>query len=426
LSDTRTIEPARALRGTLRMPGDKSSSHRALLLSALSDGDSTIVGLSSGEDVRATTRIIEQLGASVTRDDDQVTVSGPADGLRASNEPLDCGNSGTTMRLVAGIVSAIEGAHELVGDASLSRRPMDRVAVPLRLMGAQLRGDGAQLTAPLHVQGHSPLRAIAYDVPMPSAQVKSAVLFAGLNANGHTQVSEHVRTRSTTETMMRHCGLTLHSVDQGSGRRVTVTPGRPEPTTWRIPGDPSQAAFFAVLGAVHENASIDVLDLDDAPERIGFVSVMVRMGARLSWRRDEGATLRSESAALVGTEVFAHEIPSVDEVPALTVAAAAARGLSVFRDMGELRVKESDRFASSMALASALGCRVWSEGDDFFIDGLGSARSFSTFSLDAGLDHRMVMSAAVAAYAGNGGTIEGADTVSSSYPGFFDDVAALQ
>jgi len=426
MSDAKLVAPARSLRGSLRVPGDKSASHRALMLSALADGQSTIVGLSSGHDVRATSMIVELLGARFSIAGDHVLVEGPSAGLRASGSPLDCGNSGTTMRLMAGIVSGVAGRHVLVGDASLSKRPMDRVATPLRLMGAKVSGQGERLTAPLSIEGQTALRAIEYDVPVPSAQVKSAVLFAGLQATGHTVVSEDVRTRSTTETMMRHAGLTLHSVEQGEGRTVTLTPGRPAPISWHIPGDPSQAAFFAVLGAIHSDAAIDVIDIDDAPERVGFVEVLRRMGANLVWHSNDTPTLHSESSALIGTEVFAKEIPSVDEVPVLTVAAAAATGLSVFRDMSELRVKESDRFSGSMALAAALGCRVWSEGDDFFVEGLGSAHAFQSFSLAGGLDHRMVMAGAVAALAGNGGTIEGTAAVESSYPEFFDDVDALQ
>ena len=427
MSDAKTVAAATTIRGSLRVPGDKSASHRALMLSALADGVSTITGLSLGQDVLATSRIVERLGAHCSFDSDDVVVEGPSEGLRASTSPLDCGNSGTTMRLVAGIVSGVAGSHVLVGDESLSKRPMDRVATPLRRMGARITGRGERLTAPLSIEGEAMLRAIEYHVPMPSAQVKSAVLFAGLQATGHTVVSEDVRTRSTTETMMRHAGVTLHCVDQGEGRTVTITPGRPDPTKWRIPGDPSQAAFFAVLGAIHPDAAIDVVDIDDAAERVGFVTVLRRMGANLVWRENDGTNaLHSESAKLLGTEIFASEIPSVDEVPILTVAAAAASGLSVFRDMSELRVKESDRFAGSMALAEALGCRVWSENDDFFVEGLGSARAFRSFSLAVGLDHRMVMAGSVAALAGNGGTIDGAATVQSSYPGFFDDVDALR
>ena len=207
---------------------------------------------------------------------------------------------------------------------------------------------------------------------------------------------------------------------------VILTPGRPQARAWRVPGDPSQAAFFAVMGALHADAVVTVADIDASPERIGFVGVLQRMGADLELVNDGAtSTLHARSSSLTGTEIRAEEIPSVDEVPILAVAAAAASGVSAFRDMGELRLKESDRFAGSMHLAAALGCSVWSEDDDFFIEGLAGAEAFETFALDAGLDHRMVMAGAVAGVVGSGCSIAGAESVLTSYPNFFSDVAAL-
>src|SRR5664280_1559538 len=190
MSDAKTVAAAATLRGSLRVPGDKSASHRALMLSALADGVSIITGLSLGHDVLATSWIVEHLGAHCSFDGNDVTVEGPSEGLRASASPLDCGNSGTTMRLLAGIVSGVAGSHVLVGDASLSKRPMDRVATPLRLMGARIIGRGERLTAPLSIEGRATLRAIEYHVPMPSAQVKSAVLFAGPVSYTHLRAHE--------------------------------------------------------------------------------------------------------------------------------------------------------------------------------------------------------------------------------------------
>lgn len=427
MSDVIEVTSVRTLRGVVRVPGDKSASHRALMLSALADGTSTVTGLSSGLDVRSTASILTALGARVDETSDLVAVTGPVAGLAPSPMDLDCGNSGTTMRLMAGILGGVAGRHTLTGDSSLLTRPMDRVATPLALMGAVVQGHGPRAHGPLVVTGSSALRGIDYHVPVSSAQVKSAVLLAGLSASGHTNVAEDVRTRSTTEDMLRHAGVTIHSVDQGPGRTVTLTPGRPAVLDWVVPGDPSQAAFFAVLGLIHPDAELAVSGLDGSPERVGFVAVLERMGATVSLVGERTATtLRSSSSDLVATEVFAREIPSVDEVPILCVAAAAATGVSSFRMMGELRIKESDRFAASMALAHALGCAVWSEGDDFFIEGVGSATAFQRFELAAGLDHRMVMAAAVAATSGAGGVIYGTSTVSTSYPGFFDDLASLQ
>ena len=426
MSETQRVRRALRLRGSVRVPGDKSASHRALMISALAGGVSTIEGLSSGTDVAATQRIIAQLGAVTSDGDGLTTVRGPAEGLHASDSALDCANSGTTMRLLAGIVSTIPGDHVLVGDESLSRRPMDRIAMPLALMGSRVEGVGSRTTAPLTVRGPSALRALTYRVPLASAQVKSAILFAGLGATGTTTVIEDVRTRSTTEDMLRLAGLDITSLDHGDGRTVTLVPGRPQPRHWRVPGDPSQAAFFAVLGAIHRDARIKVMDIDSAPERIGFVAVLRRMGATIALVTTGGVTsLTAESSKLRGTEVHADEVPSVDEVPVLVVAAAAASGVSSFRGMGELRLKESDRFVGSMALASSLGCRVWADGDDFFVEGLSDARSFGDFTFDVLLDHRMVMSSAVAGAAGRGCTIAGSQTVASSYTDFFTDLAAL-
>jgi 3-phosphoshikimate 1-carboxyvinyltransferase len=194
-----------------------------------------------------------------------------------------------------------------------------------------------------------------------------------------------------------------------------------------VPGDPSQAAFFAVLGAIHHDASLEVLSLDASPERVGFVAVLQRMGALLTLTaRDSYSVLRTKSSSLVSTEIHSKDVPSVDEVPILTVAACAASGVSAFRAMSELRHKESDRFAGSLNLATLLGCRAWEEGDDFFVEGLGSAERFKDFTISASLDHRMVMASAIAGCAGHGATIEGASSVSSSYPNFFRDLTLLQ
>lgn len=423
----RRVEFHATLSGAVRVPGDKSASHRALMLSALATGESTVEGLSPGLDVAATGEILQQLGARRRDDGDLVTIVGPDHGLRPSERALQCGNSGTTIRLVSGIVSALDGRTRLEGDASLSRRPMDRVAVPLGLMGASVTGEGPRVTPPLIIEGSRHLRGIDYRVPTPSAQVKSAVLLAGLFAEGETVVHEAVRTRTTTEDMLRLAGVQVTSVDVGDGRRVHLTPQRPRARAWRVPTDPSQAAFFCVLGLIHPHADIEVLDVDNAPERTGFVRVLERMGADLVTRPSpSGVTLRARTSTLRATEIHAAEIPSVDEVPILSIAAAAAAGVSAFRDMGELRLKESDRFDGAVTLARLLGCRAWSEGDDFFVEGLAGADAFAPFAINAGLDHRIVMSSAVAGAAGHGCDIDGSDTVRSSYPGFFDDLASLR
>ena len=419
------VEAKSRLQGTVKVPGDKSASHRAVLLSALAAGTSTIEGLSPGLDVHGTATIVAQLGATVTFDDTLVTITGPAEGLVASDAPLDCGNSGTTIRLVSGVVASIAGSHTLIGDHSLSKRPMDRVAIPLRLMGANINGVGDRETPPLSITG-SDLHGIDYAVPVPSAQVKSAILLAGLRADSETIVRESVRTRTATEDMLTLAGIDITSVAEGEGRVIRLRPGRPRPQQWQVPTDPSQAAFFAVLGLIAAQAAITILDVESSPERIGFVGVLQRLGGDIDVEeRRDVSTLTVRSSQLFATEIHASEIPSVDEAPILSIAAAAATGITVFRDMGELRLKESDRFEGCMLLARSVGAKTWADGDDFYIEGLGSADRFQNFTINPGLDHRMVMSAAVAGTAGHGCTIENPDTVSSSYPGFFDDLASL-
>jgi 3-phosphoshikimate 1-carboxyvinyltransferase len=427
MSDVERVAHATHLRGSLRVPGDKSASHRALMISALALGESSITGLSPGEDVISTSVILEQLGATRHDDDGVAYMRGADGGLHPTCSDLDCGNSGTTMRLMSSIVGTIPGTHRLVGDASLSRRPMDRIATPLGLMGIEITGEGPTITPPLTVRSREHLRAVDYHVPVASAQVKSAVLFAGLFADGSTRVQEDVRTRRTTEDMLRAAGVTVESRDVGEGRVVTLLPERPHRRDWHVPGDPSQAAFFAVLGAIHPDASLEVLSVEATVERVGFVSVLQRMGAHVTLTdHDAYAVLRAMSSSLVATEIYSSDVPSVDEVPILTVAACAAKGVSAFRSMSELRHKESDRFAGSITLAMKLGCRAWEEGDDFFVEGLGSAERFNEFTISTSLDHRMVMASAVAGCAGNGATIEGASSVSSSYPHFFRDLTLLQ
>ena len=420
------VQPAPQLRGVVTVPGDKSASHRALILSALAAGESTIKGLSQGHDVLGTRDIMAALGASWYEHDGVVHVLGPERGLTAASTPLDCGNSGTTIRLMSGVVSALPGVHRLVGDASLSKRPMDRVAIPLRQMGAEITANGEREFAPLTITGRS-LSGITYTVPVPSAQVKSAILFAGLFAQGQTVVTEMHRTRTATEDMMRESGIHLESVDEGAGRTIRLTPGRPQANEWHVPCDPSQAAFFAVLGVIAPDATIVIPNVEASAERIGFLHVLRRMNATIDGVIENGrVTMTARSSSLLATEIHSTEIPSVDEAPILAIAASAATGVTAFRDMGELRVKESDRFDACLRLARAVGARAWSEGDDFFIAGLGSAARFSECVMDAHLDHRVVMSSAVAGLAGNGAIIEGADTVASSYPNFFQDVQGLQ
>ena len=421
-----TIRRAASLNGEATVPGDKSISHRALLLSALAEGRSTISGLSTGDDVARTARIVGQLGVRLEQQDGLLVVEGGRSQLRAAAAPLDFGNSGTGIRLAMGVLAGVAGGHTLVGDLSLSSRPMDRVADPLRLMGAEISGLGERCTAPLHITGRD-LEGISYVVPVPSAQVKSAILFAALGAQGLTTVVEGVRTRPHTEEMIREAGGSIVVTDTPAGRKIEVTPSTVVARDWQVAGDPSQAAFFVVAAVLADSSEVTVPNLYPDTTRVGFLSVLERMGASII--RSEGASslrVTASSSSLFGTVIDSTEIPSLDEVPILAVAAAAAEGTTRFVDVAELRIKESDRFARTIALVTALGASASAEGDDIVITGLGSARNFAIATIDAGEDHRMAMSAAIAGAVGAGATIEGFETVESSFPGFLDVLEDLR
>lgn len=404
------------LRGRVRVPGDKSISHRALLLSALAAGTSTIRGLSAGEDVGHTGAAIEALGAHLERTDDGVRVTGGR--LRAPEGTVDVGNSGTGLRLLMGLCAGIDGTTRLDGDDSIRRRPMDRVASPLRLMGAVVDGREGGRFPPLQVTGGS-LHGIDYTLPVASAQVKGAVLLAGLAAEGETVVREALVTRAHTEEMLALYGADL---DVGDGV-VRLRPSSLRAADVDVPGDPSQAAFWLVAACVVPGSDVTVEGVYLGPARNGFLDVLRRMGADLEVDPATG-DVRARHAALVGTDVAPDEIPGlVDEVPALAVAAAVADGPTRFLGAGELRVKESDRIATITSELGALGARVEAMPDALVL--VGGDR-FCGGRVRSHGDHRIAMAAAVAGLAGDGVTeVEGWDVVRTSYPGFEQDLASL-
>ncbi len=420
------VPGGRPLVGAVGVPGDKSISHRALLLSALAEGTSTITGLSHGDDVERTRRAVEAMGAEVTTEGDRVTVIGGRARLAAPARPVDLGNSGTGMRLLAGVVATVPGTTTMTGDASLRSRPMDRVADPLARMGATVMGEGDRCLPPLQVTGGA-LHGIDYAPPMASAQVKSAILLAGLAADGETVVREAVATRAHTEEMLAEAGADVTVEPVGSGRVVRLRPGPLRPRAWEVPGDPSQAAFWVVAGAVVAGSRVTVEQLQLGPERIGFLHVLIRMGADAVLHDVGGdvGSVTSASSRLTGTVVESSEIPSLDEVPILAVAALMADGPTRFVDVGELRVKESDRLEGTAALVRAFGGSAQVEGDDLVV---GGGAIPTPGRVDARGDHRMAMAAAVAAAAcapGSRSVVEGWESVATSYPGFADTLDRL-
>ncbi len=408
----RTVAPSGPLHGTLRMPGDKSISHRALLLAALADGRSTIAGLSDGEDVAHTRGAIEALGASTSDDGDGVVVQGGD--LRPPEHDIDVGNAGTGIRLLTGLCAGLPFTTTLFGDESIAKRPMDRIAVPLRAMGAVIEGREGGRFPPLTVHGGD-LHGITYRPPVPSAQVKSAVLLAGLGADGETVVTETTPTRPHTEELLARFGADVVI----EGATITVRRSRPQPFEFTVPGDPSQAAFWVVAASLVPDSDLVIEGLYLGPTRSGFLDVLERMGADLEVDVEDGR-VRVRSAPLHGTSVLAEEIVGLDEVPALAVAAAAAEGVTRFVDVGELRVKESDRLATVSAAIGAVGGFAEVDGDALVVEG-GVLRGGS---VDSHGDHRIAMAAAVAGLASAGGsvTIEVWECVATSYPGFDDDL----
>jgi 3-phosphoshikimate 1-carboxyvinyltransferase len=415
-------------RGTVRTPGEKSISHRAVLLGALAEGTSVIHGISDGADVAASLAAVEAMGAGVERHDDgTIVVHGGRARLHRAPAPLDCGNSGTSMRLLAGLVAGFNWVTELVGDESLSIRPMDRVAEPLGLMGASVVGQGPRCQPPLLIRGGA-LHGIDWTSKLASAQVKSALLLAGLSADGTTIVREAVTTRTHTEEMLTEAGADLTVEPWGEGRIVRVRASSLKPVERTVPGDPSASAFFVVAGCVVPGSSVDVAGVYSGPARLGYVSVLQRMGASITLvPGDPGtATIRAVAGPLRATDVHAREIPSLDEVPALAVAAAVAQGTTVFSDVGELRVKEVDRLVAVADMVAAFGASAAIDGDTLAITGLGGPLRGARF--DSRGDHRMAMAAAVAALAAHPAErslITGFGAVKTSYPAFAQDLERL-
>jgi 3-phosphoshikimate 1-carboxyvinyltransferase len=426
-TETFGVTGGRALVGAVRAPGDKSISHRALLLAALADGASTITGLSDGDDVRRTLEAVRALGAEVEESAGSVGVRGGRSRLHAPAGPIDLGNSGTGMRLLLGLLAGLPVTAQLTGDDSLRSRPMDRVAQPLGLMGAEVTGQGPRCLPPVTITGGA-LHGIEYTPPMASAQVKSALLLAGLAADGDTVVHEPVPTRAHTEELLAQMGADITVSTSAAGRTITVRRSPLHPTVVVVPGDPSQAAFWVVGGLVVPRSVVSVEGTYLGAERTGFINVLQRMGGQVTVDA-QGAghgSVTARSSALTGTVIYAEEIPSLDEVPILAVAAAVASGESRFIDVGELRVKESDRLSGTVDLVGAFGGTAHIDGDDLVISGSGRLHPAT---IDARGDHRMAMAAAIAGAACPSATdlttISGWETVQSSYPRFAEDLETL-
>lgn len=424
--------PHAVLSGEARLPGDKSISHRALMFAALARGESRITGLLEGEDVLATASALRALGVEVAREEEgrRWRVAGPGGGaLREPEEVLDLGNAGTGARLLMGVLAGRPFTSFLTGDASLRRRPMRRVAEPLGRMGAAVVArEGCRL--PLALTGRARLRPIDFAGPVASAQVKSAVLLAGLAADGVTSVTEPLPSRDHTERMLRAMGAEVEVVDlPGGGRRVAIT-GGPDlrARDLDVPGDPSSAAFPAVAALLTPGARVRLAGVGVNPLRTGLYATLAEMGARIRFEnpREAGGEpvadleILGSDDPLRGVEVPAGRAPSmIDEYPVLAVAAAFARGRTVMRGLAELRVKESDRLDAIARGLAACGAGVEVEGDDLVVHGTGGEALAGGATIDSGLDHRIAMAFLVlGGRARRPVAVLGAETIETSFPGF--------
>ena len=430
-----SVAAAGPLRGEIVLPGDKSISHRAVMLAGLAVGESRITGLLEGEDVLATAAAMRAMGAEVVRE-------GPGDwrihgvgvgGLLQPESALDMGNSGTSTRLLMGLVASHPITATFVGDASLSRRPMARVVEPLSAMGADVTtSPGGRL--PLMMRGLCPAVPITYTLPVASAQVKSAILLAGLNAPGITRVIEPVPTRDHSERMLRGFGATLAIEETPQGRVIAVT-GEAElaPCDIAVPGDPSSAAFWLVAGSIVPGSDIVVRNVLMNPTRTGLLAALRLMGASIeaSGTREVGgepvADLRVRHAPLHAIDVPPEIAPSmIDEYPILFVAAAFAHGRTVARGAHELRVKESDRIAAMATALDKVGVTVSEHDDGLSIEGRDGEPLATGARIASLLDHRIAMSMAVAGmHAGAAVEIDDAAPIGTSYPGFVDTALRL-
>lgn len=431
------IEPlARPLSGAVRVPGDKSISHRSVLFSAMAEGTSHVSGVLDSADVRSSIGAVRALGAEVNLEkqpDGSLAGDIRGWGGLGPSQPegaIDCGNSGTTVRLLMGVLAPWDITVELTGDDSLRRRPMRRIVAPLELMGARFAPEGAT-TLPLSITGTRGLAAISYDSPVASAQLKTAILLAGIFAAGTTSVREPAPSRNHTELMLPGFGV---DVEAAPGEASVAGGQSLHACDVDVPGDPSSAAFMACAAALRPDSAIDIENVSLNEARIGFARVLERMGADITLKPTGsageepcGTISVSYVEHLRSCEVVGREIASlVDEIPVLALVAAHAEGTTVFHEVGELRVKETDRLAAILEGLSKLGVRAWAEGDDLHIEGKPGLVAPEGLVFDSLGDHRLAMTWSLVGFTGaHPVSIRDFEAVRVSYPGFRADIERL-
>lgn len=415
------------LRGELAVPGDKSISHRSVMFGAISRGTTEITGFLQSADCLSTISCFRKMGVEIENQGSRVLVKGAGmHGLKKPSEVLDCGNSGTTTRLISGILSAQAFDSVVTGDASIQKRPMDRILIPLTQMGARIRSAAGNGCAPLLIQG-APLHGIHYQSPVASAQVKSSILLAGLYADGETRVTEPYLSRNHSELMLSHFGAKVRT----EGTTAIIQPANElYACPVEVPGDISSAAFFLVAGLIIPHSEILIRNVGINPTRSGVLTVLQAMGADITLldRHDRSgepaADLLVRSSSLKGTTIEGSLIPAlIDEIPILALAACFAEGETVIRDAAELKVKESNRLKVMTEGLSAMGAQVQETEDGMIIQG---GAPLHGAVIDSRLDHRIAMTFAVAGLCADGETeIQGAECVNISYPQFYEDLNRL-
>ena len=433
------IRSPERLAGSLAVPGDKSVSHRSLILNAIANGTATVTGISDGADVRSTAACLRAMGVSIdplpesrTNQPGSFRVAGPGPNLDEPADLLDAGNSGTSMRLLSGLLASQDFLSVLSGDGSLRSRPMGRIVQPLQQMGASIMGRSGNTLAPLAIRGGT-LRSIEYEMPVASAQVKSCLMLAGLAASGPTVLHQPALSRDHTERMMSAMGARVET----DGLTLTLHPAELQAVDVAVPGDISSAAFWMVAGLIHPNARVTITGVGLNPSRAGIIDALQMMGAadalRLENERVEGgepvadvvaSSIQGSGASLKGIDLGGEIIPiMIDELPVLAVAACFAEGDTIIRDAAELRVKESDRIATTVSELNRLGGSLEPRDDGMVIHGVGR---LTGAEVESHGDHRLAMSMAVAGLAASGETtIHGAEDASVSYPIFWEHLAAL-
>ena len=412
---------AKGLKGTLRVPGDKSISHRSIIFGSLAKGVTKVHDILRGEDVLSTIRAFREMGVKIEDKGNLVEIKGCGfDGLQSPKNPLNMGNSGTSMRLISGVLAGCNFGVQMIGDDSLSKRPMDRIALPLRQMGVDISGQTSRELPPLVVHGTSDLQPIRYQLPMASAQVKSALIFAALQAKGESLIIEKEITRNHTEDMLLQFGGKL----KVNGKEIRVQ-GKQELKAQEVfvPGDISSAAFWLVAGLIVPNSKLILTNVGVNETRTGILDVIQAMGGRLSLSEvddvTKSVTIMVESSELHGTEIGGELIPRlIDELPIIALLATQAKGQTVIRNAEELKVKETDRIQVVADVLTSMGARIKPTADGMIIQG---KTPLNGASVNTNGDHRIGMMAAIAALLVEDGTVEltRAESINTSYPDFF-------